>query len=579
MTSHHSPGSPRDPQAYRSLIFTLPFLLAAYAGTGEATDGGGRRLDGTADPLEANSLPGSAAGSDAQMERFTLQQALDDLPPESAHLLPEHQPTVPRVRAPRNVVVILADDMGLASLHAEHAGSGLPTPHLDRLAAQGLSFTDAHSGSAVCSPTRYGLLTGRYAWRTQMKSGIVAKWGPPLIAEDRMTLADVAQAAGLATACIGKWHLGWRWPKQGGGTTRRPDEIDYGQSIGGGALEAGFDHYFGDDVPNWPPYVWIEDDRALAVPSGHMEEDDGNGVRAGPMTPDWSLEAVLPELTARCVQFIKDRAKAEERFLLYFPMTSPHTPINPSKEFRGKSGVSLYADFLLETDWSVGQVLDALEQCGLSEDTLVIFTADNGTSPKADFASLSAGGVDLRAGWRGYKADVWEGGHRVPFLVRWPGVVEPGTRSGEPIVLTDVMATVADALHVDLDADMAEDSVSLLPMFSDSPPDAPLHDAIINHSSSGWFAIRTTRWKLCFCPGSGGWSEPRGARQAEKLGLPSVQLYDKETDREEQHNLADKMPERVEALTTLMRDVIGRSPLDGPAWWSRLPWPEPTTPE
>jgi len=476
---------------------------------------------------------------------------------------------------PANVVVILADDMGLASLHAEHLASGLPTPNLDRLAAEGMSFTDAHSGSAVCSPTRYGLLTGRYAWRTSLKAGIVAKWGPPLIAPDRITLADVAASAGLATACIGKWHLGWRWPKADGGTTRNPSEIDYTQPIAGGALEAGFEHYFGDDVPNWPPYLWIEDDRALSEPTARMETDDDNGVREGPMTPGWSLEAVLPELTRRCVRFIRDRAEAEEPFFLYFPMTSPHTPINPSEAFAGQSGVSRYADFLLETDWSVGQVLRALEQYGVAGETLVIFTTDNGTSPKADFASLSAGGVDLRAHWRGHKGDIWEGGHRVPFLVRWPGVVEAGTRCNEPVALLDLMATVAEALEVVLGEGAAEDSRSLVPLLGGGQQ--PLPGAIVHHSSTGRFAVRSGPWKLCFCPGSAGWSEPRGEARAAELGLPPVQLYDLETDPAELHNLAEEMPGRVEELTALFRQTVERAPSDGANWWRQLPWSGPTT--
>ena len=478
-------------------------------------------------------------------------------------------------QAPRNVVVILADDMGLASLHAANPGSGLPTPNLDRLAAQGMSFTDAHSGSAVCSPTRYGLLTGRYAWRTRLKAGIVGQWQPPLIAEDRLTLADVARAADLRTACIGKWHLGWRWPRRGGGATRKPAEIDYTQPIGGGALEAGFDHYFGDDVPNWPPYVWIENDRALAVPAAKMQADPDNGVSAGPMTPGWSLEAVLPELTRRCVHWIRDRAAAQERFFLYFPMTSPHTPISPSAAFVGQSGVSRYADFLLETDWSVGQVLRALDQSGVADDTLVIFTTDNGTSPKADFAGLAAGGVDLRAHWRGHKADVWEGGHRVPFLVRWPSVVAPQSHCDQPIALTDVMATMAELLAVELAGDSAEDSASLVGLLKDPTREAPLHDAIVNHSSTGQFAVRAGRWKLCFCPGSGGWSEPRGQAQAARLGLFAVQLYDLEADPGEQRNLADQQPDRVEQMTALLGHVIARAPCDGPGWWRQVPWPRP----
>ena len=475
---------------------------------------------------------------------------------------------------PRNVVVILADDMGLSSLYAEHPGSGLPTPNLDRLASQGMSFSDAHSGSAVCSPTRYGLLTGRYSWRTSLKAGIVSKWGLPLIAPDRMTLADVAHRAGLRTACIGKWHLGWRWPKAGGGTTKKPAEIDYALPIGGGALEAGFDHYFGDDVPNWPPYIWIEDDRALALPEEEMPGGKYLGVSPGPMTPDWSLEAVLPELTRRCVHYIRDRAQADEPFLLYFSMTSPHTPISPSEAFQGQSGVSDYADFLLETDRSVGQVLRALDQQGIADDTLVIFTCDNGTSPKADFKKLSEGGVDLLGPWRGSKADIWEGGHRVPFLVRWPAVVAAGTRSAEPIVLTDIMATVAEALGVDLAEGCAEDSVSLLPALKGEGLDAPLHELIVNHSSRGKFAVRLGNWKLCFCGGSGGWTAPTTDAAVKKAGLPDLQLFDLATDPGEQTNLLQSRPQKAAELVDLFRQLVQSHPNDGSDWWSHLPWPK-----
>jgi arylsulfatase A len=484
-------------------------------------------------------------------------------------------PVQPKEVTPRNVIVILADDMGLASLHAEHTASGLPTPNLDRLASEGMSFSDAHSGSAVCSPSRYGLLTGRYAWRTHLKRGIVPKWGMPLITKDRMTLADVASQTGRKTACIGKWHLGWEWPKRGGGLTRKPQEIDYSLPIGGGPLQAGFDDYFGDDVPNWPPYVWIEDDRALNTPSATMVEDDSNGVRAGPMTPGWNLESVLPELTRRCVTYIRDRAADEEPFLLYYSMTSPHTPISPSESFQGQSGVSPYADFLLETDWSVGQLLRALDQYGLAEDTLVIFTADNGTSPKANFAELAGGKVDLRGQWRGHKFDIWEGGHRVPFLVRWPGVVSPGSRYSQPIMLTDVMATVADVLGTELPEGSAEDSISLVPVLRGKTGKDPLHDAIVTHSGSGRFAVRVGRWKLCFCPGSGGWSAPRD-KAATQSNAPALQLYDLIEDPSEQKNLARHKPERVKQLTEVFRKVVEQSPHDGALWWPQLPWAKPS---
>jgi len=472
----------------------------------------------------------------------------------------------------RNVVVILADDMGFASLHAEHPGSGLPTPNLDRLHAQSMSFTDAHSGSAVCSPTRYGLLTGRYAWRTRMKQGIVAKWGPPLIAEDRITLADVGHEATLHTACIGKWHLGWHWPTADGGTTTKAGEVDFSKPIGGGPLEAGFDHYFGDDVPNWPPYTWFEDDRILIEPTETMPAGVSDGVRGGPSAPDWSLKAVMPELTRRCVGYIRDRARADEPFLLYYSMVAPHTPIEPSDSFNGISGVSKYADFLLETDWSVGQLLRALDQYGVADDTLVIFTADNGTSPKCLFDTLEAGGVDLRAHWRGMKADVFEGGHRVPFLVRWPGVVQPGTTCDEPIVLTDIMATVAGALGVELSDSAAEDSVSLMPRLQQQVTAAPLHDAIVNHSSQGRFAVRDGNWKLCCCASSGGWTQPTSEKKALAAGLPAMQLYDLSVDPGESNNLAESNSQQVERMLGLLRAVIERESNDGGDWWGKLPW-------
>lgn len=475
-------------------------------------------------------------------------------------------------RAPQNIVVILADDMGFASLHAEHPNSGLPTPNLDRLHAQSMSFTDAHSGSAVCSPTRYGLLTGRYAWRTRMKSGIVDKWGPPLIDEDRVTLADVAHAAGLHTACIGKWHLGWHWPTSDGGTTTKPEDVDFSKPIDGGPLEAGFDHYFGDDVPNWPPYTWFEDDRILIEPTVTMPAGVSDGVRGGPSAPNWALDAVMPELTRRCVNYIRDRAQADEPFLLYYSMVAPHTPIEPSDSFDGISGVSPYADFLLETDWSVGQVLRALDQYGVADDTLVIFTADNGTSPKCNFDTLEAGGVDLRAHWRGMKADVFEGGHRVPFLVRWPGVVQQGSSSDEPIVLTDIMATVAAALNVELEKDAAEDSVSLMPRFQQQIAAARLHDAIVNHSSQGRFAVRDGTWKLCCCASSGGWTQPTSEKKALAEGLPAMQLYDLSVDPGELNNVAKSHPQQVARMLTLLRAVVEREANDGGDWWGKLPW-------
>jgi len=486
---------------------------------------------------------------------------------------------VPAVAGQPNIVLILADDMGIDSVAALNDKCGVATPSLDRLVAEGMAFTDAHSGSAVCSPTRYGVLTGRYSWRTRLKRGIVGQWQAPLIADQRLTVAEMLRERGYATACIGKWHLGWNWPKRGGGFTTNPAEIDYGAPIQGGPTSHGFDYYLGDDVPNWPPFVWIENDRSLGVPTARMKAGAMLGVSAGPAMPDWRFDAVLPRLTDRCVEYITTQAATDRPFFLFFPMTSPHTPIAPSARFRGQSGISDYADFLMETDWSVGRVLEALERTGQRDNTLVIFTADNGTSPKCDFEHLEQHDAHLREHWRGWKADAYEGGHRVPFVVRWPGVVEPGSRCAETITLVDIMATLADVVGYRLRPDAAEDSHSLLPLLRGERLEQPLHEAVICHSISGHFVVRRGRWKLLFCRGSGGWSPPR-ENEAARQGLPPIQLYDIEKDPKETTNLYAQHPELVDELTAILRRYVerGRS-TPGPAQantdgisWPGLPW-------
>jgi len=478
-----------------------------------------------------------------------------------------------------NIVFILADDMGIDSVSALNRKSGIETPCLNKMMTEGMTFTDAHSGSAVCSPTRYGVLTGRYSWRTRMKQGIVGKWQRPLIDPDRLTVGKMLQQGGYHTACIGKWHLGWNWLDKDGKPTERLKDIDFTKPVKGGPVERGFDYYFGDDVPNWPPYVWIENDRLQGVPVDVMKEDDSNGVRSGPAMPDWTFEKVLPTITKRCVDYIADRAKKDGPFFLYFAMTSPHTPINPSECFKGKSGISKYADFLMETDWSVGQVLKALDRHGLSGNTLVIFTTDNGTSPRCNFDWLEQKGAHLRENWRGMKADIWEGGHRVPFIAKWPGVIARGSKCGEVISLVDFMATAAEVTGFDLPDTAAEDSVSLVSALRQEKKKSSARQAIICHSAQGYFAVRKEKWKAEFCSGSAGWSSPN-EKQAKQQGLPPVQLYDLEADPKEQNNLHDKSPEIVEELRAILKKYVeqGRSTPgapqknDGPEYWKQLPW-------
>ncbi len=476
--------------------------------------------------------------------------------------------------------------MGIDSVDDFNQKLGLETPHLNRLASEGMSFMDAHTTSAVCTPSRYGLLTGRYNWRSRLKRGIVGKWERPLIEEGRLTLPSMLKEHGYATTMIGKWHLGFHWPKRGGGITEKEAEIDFTGPITGGPTDRGFDYWFGDDVPNWPPYAWRENERLLGeitTTAKALGITSYSGVGDGPAVADWSLEAVLPEYAKRCSQYIREQANETKPFFLYFPMPSPHTPIAPDENWKGKSGISDYADFLLETDWAVGEVLKALDESGQKDNTLVIFSTDNGTSPKANFEELEAGGVHLIENWRGYKADAFEGGHRVPFIVRWPGKIAAGSRCEEIVSLVDVMATIADVVDHELPDDSAEDSYSLLPLLLGKKIQEPVHEAIVCHSASGNFAIRKGKWKLLFCRGSGGWSAPREAVAA-KQKLPELQLYNLETDPKETKNVYQQHPETVSELTAILRRYIeyGRSNPgerqqnhNGGLHWKNVPWDAP----
>ncbi len=446
-----------------------------------------------------------------------------------------------------NFVVILGDDMGIDSVSTFNPMMGLKTPAIDRLASEGISFTDAHSTSGVCSPTRYGLLTGRYNWRSRLKRGIVGQWERPLISNSRLTLPEMFRTDGYATCMIGKWHLGWHWPKQGGGVTENIAEIDFTQPIKGGPTSHGFDYYYGDDVPNWPPYAWRENERLLGILSEQMKQGAMVGVSAGPAVPEWDFAAVLLEYGRRCADYVRSRKDKKQPFFLYFSMPSPHTPIAPGGRFKGMTGISDYADFLVESDWAVGEIMKALEETEQTNNTVVIFTCDNGTSPKANFAQLDQAGVHLNVNWRGWKADAYEGGHRVPFIVRWPIKIRPNSRSDETIVLTDIMATCADIIGYDLPPNSAEDSVSLLPELSGKKLKKTLHEIVIHHSGSGHFAIRKGQWKLLLCRGSGGWSPPREAEAAKKQ-FPIIQLYNLVNDPKESKNVHNQFPDKVKEL-------------------------------
>jgi arylsulfatase A-like enzyme len=478
-------------------------------------------------------------------------------------------------RARPNIIYILCDDLGYGDVKCLNPKGKIATPHVDALAKAGMTFTDAHSGSAVCTPTRYGVLTGRYAWRTKLQRGVLGGLSPSLIAPDRLTVAKLLKQQGYRTACIGKWHLGLDWVKLPGKnvaelnieSAQQVNNVDYAKPFAGGPLGAGFDEFFGISASlDMVPYTFLRGDRVEVLPTveksfpmmlGRM----GGQTRKGPAAPDFEATDVLPALTREAIAFVQRQAAAKESqpFFLYLPLASPHTPIVPTKDWQDKSGLNPYADFVMQTDAAVGELLQSLDELKIADNTLVIFTSDNGCSPQAKFDELKAQGHNPSYVFRGTKADIFEGGHRVPFIVRWPAVVPANTHSDQLTCLTDFLATAADIVEATLPPDAGEDSVSLLPALEGKAKE-PLREAVVHHSINGSFAIRRGPFKLECCPGSGGWSEPRpNAKPAAKL--PSVQLYDLSQDIGEQTNLQAERPEMTAELTTLLNRTIatGRS--------------------
>lgn len=527
-----------------------------------------------------------------------------------------------------NIVYILADDMGYGDVSCLNSESKIHTAHIDRLAAEGMAFTDAHACSAVCTPSRYSILTGRYNWRSWLKSHVTHGYSRPLIEEGRMTAASLLRDHGYATGCVGKWHLGWDWgmvekseaaePKAEEISSAeerdrfemrgdaKPEDVDFAKPIVNGPNEVGFDYFFGISASlDMAPHVYVENDRVTAQPDRVTGNDDLMQYwREGPTGADFEHEQVLPKMTEKAIGFIEEQTQADKPFFLYFPLPAPHTPILPLPEFRGKSGTNLYGDFCLQVDDVVGQVLAALERKGIADNTIVIFTSDNGCSPRADFEELKKLGHNPSYVFRGHKADIYDGGHRIPLLIRWPERIAAGRMCDETVCLVDLLATCADIIGVELPDDAGEDSVSNLDLWQGAAgrglPDswaAPegwckgLHhpyrrgdaqrlrrEATVHHSIDGSFAIRKGRWKLEMCAGSGGWSFPRPGKESE--GLPEIQLYDMQADIGERTNVYAQHPEVVEELEALLTQYVenGRSTpgtpqpnTDGP-WWPQLWW-------
>ena len=463
-----------------------------------------------------------------------------------------------------NIIFIMADDMGFGDPGCYNPRGKIPTPHMDALAAEGLRFTDAHTPAAVCTPTRYGVLTGRYCWRRKAQ-GVLGGYSPPLIENTRPTIASILKNSGYKTACIGKWHIGANFQNKEGKAAKNEKDIDFSAPVTDGPNDLGFDfaYWHAGCGTAAPPYGFIENERFVPDSFAYQVMPHGDD---GMVQDGWDTANADVVLTDKACEFI--RKSGDKPFFLYLAPNAPHEPCFPETvpEFaRGKSKAGSRGDLVWLFDWTVGRVLETLEATGEADNTIVIVTSDNGGLP-GDFVLDEKGRKRAAAGrnwvfedfghksngaFRGSKAHIWEGGHRVPLIIRWPGKVKESTVSGEVICLTDFVATTAAIAGAEIPKDAAEDSVNMLPaILGQSSPDKPLREAIVHHSSDGVFAIRQGKWKLIpDTEGSGGWPPPRG--NGPVPGTPG-QLYDLETDPGEQTNLWGERKDIVERLTTLL---------------------------
>jgi arylsulfatase A-like enzyme len=499
-----------------------------------------------------------------------------------------------------NIVFILADDMGVGDVSALNPEAKVNTPALDAMIKEGMHFTDAHTSSAVCTPTRYGLMTGRYSWRTRLKEKVLGGYSPCIIPAERETVASLLKKQGYQTAMIGKWHLGISWLKKDGTveTDLKPSgevieqEIDFKAPIQLGPTHVGFDYFFGT-AASWdmPPYAFIENEyiqyeelvkssgcdyplpaEVVAAKESGMSKAELKKLQSGYPKAAWhkglaekSMKPTdaMSEFTRRTVEYIQN-VNTDTPFFIYMPLTAPHTPVTPGAQFVGTSQAGIYGDFVHEVDWTVGQVIDALKAKGVFENTLLIFSTDNGYSRKAfPDARKEAYGHNPSYIYNGTKGRLLEGGHRVPFLVTWPGTVAAGTRSDVMICLTDFFATCADITGASFADNAGEDSESFLSALKGDP--SSIRNTLVMRDFSGYLAVREGDWKLCFS----------------RTG--NHKMFDLATDLGEQKSVMSSNPEKVESLKALLSKIVheGRSTSgtpqknDGPEWWKQLCWEEP----
>jgi len=477
----------------------------------------------------------------------------------AAAALTSRLPAAEAKHQPPNILFILADDMGYGDLSC-YGAEKIRTPNIDKLANQGVFFTDAHAECSTCSPTRYGLLTGRYCWRTWLKYSALSTSAPLLIEEGRMTVASLLKSAGYSTSIVGKWHLGFGreegFENDRGNTPpnyweTRKTGPDWNGELKPGPREIGFDYSYVIPVANsFPPYVIVENHRVEGLrkdsPIGKLESKNFGRMEGGEGAR-WKDEELVDKLTGKAVSQLEGLAKKQEPFFLYYAPYQPHIPNRPNARFKGTSQVAAYGDVIQELDWSVGEVLNALDRLGLGENTLVIFSSDNG--PAGNGAPRDGHWPRGRT-MRGGKGDIWEGGHRVPFIARWPARIKPGTRSSETICLTDMLATFAALTGKSLPPGAGPDSYNVLPALLGRKLPDPDRPMVMLSGGQGMLAIRHGKWKLIDGQGSGGYQKSKP-----QPGDPPAQLYDLEKDLGETANLYSQYPDIVQRLKQLLEKI------------------------
>jgi len=468
-----------------------------------------------------------------------------------------------------NIVYILADDLGYGDVSVYNPTGKIATPNIDKLASQGMRFTDAHSPSSVCTPTRYSLMTGRYPWRSRLPVGVLRGYSRTLIEEDRPTVASLLKSHGYETGVIGKWHLGLDWTlnaenqalatneNYGIVTEMDPKHIDFTKEAAKGPNTVGFNYsYILPASLDMPPYCYLENQKLTEPLTSYT---DGNKLksgytgpfwREGKMTPSFDFHQVLPNFIQRATGFIKKQSK-EKPFFLYLPMPAPHTPWVPTENYKGKSKAGEYGDFVQQVDGAIGEILKTLQDAGLSENTIVIFASDNGPYWRQNFVEQF--GHKAAGEFRGMKGDAFEGGHRIPFIVRWPGKVKANSVSNATTTLANLMATCQQIVGETNPIYNTEDSYSILDILLGKAKIVASQPAVVHSSSIGYFAIRKGDWKLIEGLGSGGFTEPRKVDATEEK--PAGQLYNLATDISETEDVYARYPDKVKELTQLLAEI------------------------